>query len=219
MIKKLTPNPKLSEKEQAVFDAVKRLYEASERDMGQWMWQHHVQWVAEKAAELAEKYEANVEKTRVGALLHDLGDVWLERDDPEFDARSRDEAEHILTAAGFDVADVQEILDDIIEPHSCYPDNLPKTIEGQCLATADALFHLMTDFFEHFQEMGIPKGKNSADWLVWAAEKLERDIHVKIFFDQEQELARPFYEELRQKLEQLEEAQLRIKEDKFYKNN
>lgn len=42
-----------TDRSQKVLDQVSVLYENSEREMGHWMWDNHVQWVAEKSAELA----------------------------------------------------------------------------------------------------------------------------------------------------------------------
>ena len=62
------------EKSEKVFNQVEALYLATLcRDMGKWMWNNHVQWVADKARKLAVKYEANIEKAYCAALLHDLG--------------------------------------------------------------------------------------------------------------------------------------------------
>lgn len=40
-------------RQQIVFDHVEDLYLNSERDMGKWMWEHHVQWVADRVIKLA----------------------------------------------------------------------------------------------------------------------------------------------------------------------
>lgn len=180
-----------------VFQSVEKLYLSSGRKMGRWMWEHHVQWVMERGEQLAQKYQADVGMVTVAALLHDLGDVWLERTDPYFDTRSEDEAKLILKEAGYDVAQIDSILTDIIAPHSCYPDNLPQTLEAKVLATADALFHLETDFYVQFAFMNIPAGKSYAEWIAWAREKVERDYEVKVFFEDEKKQIYSRYEALR----------------------
>ena len=58
-----------------VYETVRELYESSPTDLGKWMWNNHVQWVANKAKELAEKYGAHTSKVYCAALLHDLGDT------------------------------------------------------------------------------------------------------------------------------------------------
>lgn len=175
-----------------VFKSVKNLYESSERELGKWMWKNHVQWVADKAELLAEKYSANKESVYVGSLLHDLGDVWMERENEDFEKKSNEFSTKILIDAGFKSDEIKDILTNIIEPHSCYPDNLPQSIEGKCLASADAMFHLMTDFFPQFSWKHIPK-KNYDEWIDWVNEKLERDYNNKIFFDSEKEEVEPYF--------------------------
>jgi hypothetical protein len=186
-----------TQKQNAVYKLVKDLYTSSEREMGQWMWKNHVQWVASKASELAEKYDGNQEKVYAGALLHDLGDVWFERDDELFDTKGNKEGEKILLESGFTKEEAQEILQEIVEPHSCYPGNLPKTIEGKCLASADAMFHLVTDFFPQFCWKHIPESLDYSQWIDWVTEKLERDFNNKIFFEDEKSEVEPYYESLK----------------------
>jgi putative nucleotidyltransferase with HDIG domain len=183
----------LSQLQQSVYQQVERLYKTSKRDFAHWMWAHHVPWVANKTLELAQKYDADHDLVYTGALLHDLGDVRFDRDDPQFDSWSEEKATVILQKAGFDHNQIDTVIKDIISPHSCYPGNLPQTLEGQILATADALFHLQTDFFIQFCWMHIPDFESFEKWRQWVAEKLERDYHTKIFFDNERQAAKPYY--------------------------
>lgn len=184
-------------KQQIVFTEVEKLYANSNRDMGKWMWKNHVQWVANKAIVLAKKYGADADKVYAGALLHDLGDVWMERDAEDFDTKGEEESKRILSKAGFSDEEIKEVLEDIVKPHSCYPDNLPVTIEGRCLATADAMFHLVTDFFPQFGWMNLPKPKKYSEWISWVTEKIDRDLNNKIFFEDEKQEAMPYYKALK----------------------
>jgi HD superfamily phosphodiesterase len=45
-----------------------------------WIYDNHVLLVANYSTDLANKYNANVELSRVAALLHDIADVKMERD-------------------------------------------------------------------------------------------------------------------------------------------
>jgi putative nucleotidyltransferase with HDIG domain len=180
-----------------VFESVRELYVNSTVRMSKWMWDNHVQWVAGKTKELAEKYGANVEKAYCAALLHDLADAKHVRSDKDFKKASDEMGAAVLVEAGFSEDDIKEIIEIIIHPHSCKPGNLPTTLEGKVLATADALFHLQTSFFAMFCYKNRPEVLSSyEEWQGWIDEKLERDYHVKIFFDDEKEIAKPDYEAL-----------------------
>lgn len=186
-----------TQKQQLTYTLVNELYLSSSRDMGKWMWQNHVQWVANKAVELAKKYNADQDKVYAGALLHDIGDIWLERDEEGFEEKCDKTGREILKKVGFSEADVDEILINIIEPHSCYPNNLPQTVEGKCLASADAMFHLVTDFFPQFSWKHLPGSMDYNGWIAWVTEKIERDFNNKIFFDIEKKEVEPYYQALK----------------------
>lgn len=180
-----------------IFDEVSGLYQSSTTRMGAWMWQNHVQWVANKAKELAEKYEADAEKAYCAALLHDLADCQYERGHEEFSKWSEAKGKELLAGAGFSGNEANEIVEVIIRPHSCRPGNLPTTQEGRVLATADAMFHLQTNFFPLLCYMHRPEHtKTYGDWQDWFNEKIIRDYGVKIFFEDERAEAKEDYEAL-----------------------
>jgi len=91
----------LNERQGLVFEQVKELYENSKRPEAHWMWKNHVQIVAENCLKLAKRYSADADLVFSGALLHDLGDVWFERDDPRFEPNSHQRPVEILQKAGF----------------------------------------------------------------------------------------------------------------------
>jgi len=162
------------EETKIVFTEVSELYRGSTTSFGKWMWHNHVQWVADKASALAKKYGADAEKTYCAALLHDLADSWYESD-----------------------AEVREIIEVIIHPHSCRPGSLPTTLEGKVLSTADSLFHLQTSFFPMLCYMHRPvTARAYEDWQKWFSEKIEREFTVKIFFKDEKSAAKQDYEAL-----------------------
>ena len=174
------------EKSTTVFAEVRELYLAEPaKPMGKWMWHNHVQWVADKAKKLAEKYEADTQKVYCAALLHDLADSQYERGHENFDSWSKRTAQAILRKAGFNDDEISEILE-AIRTHSCRPDNLPVTPEGKVLATADGMWHLQTSFFPVICYMNRPQSTNTyEEWQDWFSEKIERDFGPKIFFEDE----------------------------------
>lgn len=185
-------------KSKAVFAEVEKLYLAdSAKSMGTWMWQNHVQWVADKAQTLAKKYGANQEESYCAALLHDLADSHYDRDHENFVAWSEAKGNEILLRSGFTENEARKIIEVIIRPHSCRPGNLPATLEGKVLATADAMFHMQTSFFPMLCYMHRPEHtKTYEEWQAWLQEKIERDYGPKIFFDNERDEVREDYKAL-----------------------
>lgn len=181
-----------------VFTAASELYSIATTPMGKWMWQNHVQWVADKARKLAEKYGADTEKTYCAALLHDLADCQYERGHEDFDSWAETKGKEVLVSARFSEDAAREIIAVIIRPHSCRPGNLPTTLEGKVPATADAMFHLQTSFFPLLSYMHRPKRtKTYEEWQEWFNEKIERDYGPKIFFEDERDEVRKDYEALK----------------------
>lgn len=180
-----------------VFTEVSTLYAAATTPMGTWMWQNHVQWVADKAKKLAEKYGANAEMAYCAALLHDFADCQYERGHDDFNNWSEAKGKEVLLKAGFDQQEAKEIIEIIIRPHSCRPGNLPTTIEGKVLATADAMFHVQTNFFPILCYMHRPEHTATyEEWQQWFTEKIARDYGPKIFFEDERSEIKEDYEAL-----------------------
>ena len=188
----------VQERQKNVFEEVSYLYKNSRRSIAHWFWDHHVKVVAQKAIILAEKYNASVDFVFVGALLHDLADVWMERTDVLFESKSRLKAEKILRKAGYQHKEIDTIITQIIEPHSCRLSHLPQILEGKILASADALTHLQTDFYQSLKKMGLPENVLPGNFDEWALGKIEHDFNNKIFFDDEMEQVRKDYERLKE---------------------
>lgn len=183
------------QKSELVFTEVSTLYAAAQTTMGAWMWRNHTQWVARKAAALAKKYGANGEFAVCAALLHDLGDARYERDHPDFDTWSWQQAKEILKKAGFRHHERAAIME-AVRTHSCHPGHLPATLEGKVLATADGMWHLQTNFFAAICFMNRPVAESYEQWQQWFHTKVTRDFDTKIFFTDEREEVRPDYEAL-----------------------
>ncbi|MDA1079196.1 MAG: hypothetical protein O2840_00695 [bacterium] len=103
-----------------------------------------------------------------------------------------------MTQSEYSDDEITRVLEEVILPHSCKEGTLPQSLEGQILATADAIVHLSTDFYLQFAWMHLPEGKNYAEFLLWVQEKLDRDFKTKIFFDEVREEYRHKYDALKQ---------------------
>jgi HD superfamily phosphodiesterase len=183
-------------KSETIFSEVAALYQAASTSMGKWMWGNHTQWVADKAKVFADKYGADTEKVYCAALLHDLGDSKYERGHADFDTWSNEKGRELLLKAEFSEDETSEILE-AVRTHSCRLGNLPKTLEGKVLATADAMWHLQTSFFPVICYMNRPDTTHSyEEWQEWFKGKIERDFSSKIFFEDERNEVREDYKAL-----------------------
>lgn len=187
----------MSNRQKIVFEQVRELYENSQRKEAHWMWENHVQTVAQNCLTLAARYHADADLAFSGGLLHDLGDVWYTRDDPRFEPESKGKAEEILKKAGISPDEIVSIIVKIIAPHSCMPGDEQTMIEGKILATADALAHLQTNFYYDFKKMGWPQGLQPEEFNEWVNAKIDRDFDKKIFFAEVREKVKPLYEKLK----------------------
>ena len=181
-----------------VSQLTKNVYEVSSNEFAKWMLKNHVPVVAAKTEELANRFNADLDIAVAGAWLHDFGDAFVHRHSDKHDQVSKQEAIKILNQADYSEDQIQQVLKEVIEPHSCKNGYLPTTLEGKVMATADALAHLTTDFYLQFAWMHLPENKNYEEYLEWVKEKLERDFHDKIFFDEVREEVRLRYEALKE---------------------
>lgn len=183
-------------KGEKVFSEVAALYQTASTSMGKWMWRSHTQWVADKTKVLSEKYGADSELTYCAALLHDLGDSKYERGHADFETWSNEKGETILLRAGFNEDKAGKIIE-AIRTHSCRPGKLPTTLEGKVVATADAMWHLQTNFFPVICYMNRPDSTRSyEEWQAWFEKKIERDYGSKIFFEDERDEVKEDYRTL-----------------------
>lgn len=161
----------------------------------EWLAHNHVFVVADYATELASKYGANKELARAAAMLHDIADIEMIRFDPRHEERSLEIARTLLTEHGFSKPEIAIVVDDAIRYHSCHGNDRPRSLEGKILSTSDSLAHLKTDFYLHAMWASGAE-KTFEERKRWTLEKLNRDLRIKIQFDDVREDARPDYNHL-----------------------
>jgi putative nucleotidyltransferase with HDIG domain len=164
---------------------VQRAYDNSQLEWARWIWENHVPVVAEYAESVARKYGANVELCVAGALLHDFGDAFVDRHDPMHQAVTLHEARAILEESGYERAEQEQILTEILPRHNAKGEHLPVTLEDTVVASADALAHLNTDFYLQLCWLHIPQNKTFSEFTQWVNGKLDRDFNQKLFFEDE----------------------------------
>lgn len=171
-------------KHHTIAQLVTKAYHSSDQEFARWMFKNHVPLVASKAEELSKRFGANADVAVAGAWLHDFGDAFVHRHAADHEEISEREAVAVLKQAEYSQIEIQQVLQEVIAPHSCKQGFLPTSLEGKVLATADALAHLGTDFYLQFAWMHLPDGKNYEQYVEWVHEKIERDFHTKIFFEE-----------------------------------
>lgn len=185
-------------KHSLVATLVTQTYHSSTQPFAQWVFPNHVQVVVKKAEELSRQFGANPDLAVAGAWLHDFGDAFVPRHDSEHEQISKTEAITVLQKVDYTPEEITEILEEIIGPHSCKDGNIPTTLEGKVLATADALAHLTTNFYLQFAWMHLPEGKTYSEFVNWVNQKLDCDFHDKIFFEEMRVEVKKRYEILKE---------------------
>ena len=176
-------------------ESIQLLYSKGSFD---WFFPLHVEAVVTFSKEIAQREKANEELCVLAALCHDLAYAWNIGDEPRLTQESLQKTEELMKEAGYSKEDIEEVKN-IQLCHGCH-DKLPETLEGKVLATADALAHLMTDFYLVVPTM-IDRLREIKAFKKWAKEKIERDFHKKIFFEEDRKRARKRYEALKTLLE------------------
>lgn len=140
-------------------------------------------------------YNADPGLCRSAALLHDVSDARIAREDPTSEVLSLQIAEELLNQADFDQQTIRLLVDDALRYHSCRDGEKPKSDVGKVLATADAMAHFQTDFYPYAFSAKLfsdyQKTKN------WAAGKIDKDYKNKIFFEDIKAEVLPQYETLK----------------------
>ena len=160
-----------------------------------WLWANHVIVVADNATRLATRFGADRELARAGALLHDIADTKMSCFTPNHGEASLEIARDLMQQAGFNNEDIKIVVNDAIRYHGCHGDEAPASLVGKVLATADALAHLQTDFYIFL----VKTMKRDKHMIL---QKIERDFHKKILFDEVREECRSRYEQLKTQLAQ-----------------
>ncbi len=169
------------------------------KDWADYLHTGHVFKVADKARELAERFNANTELAVAAAMLHDIADAVMPREDPRHEHESIKIARSYLRASGFTDEEIAVIVDDAIKYHSCRDGEAPRSLEGRVMATADAVVHLQTDFYDFAVQNFTARGEAPANIAEWGLEKTERDFNKKIFFPEVQDEVRPDFERERRR--------------------
>lgn len=189
------------ERLQNLEEKVKVLYQQKDpaRDeWADWLADNHVFVVADYATELAQKHGANKELARAAALLHDIADVKMKREDSGHETESLKIARNLMQDTGYNDDEIKLVVDDAIRYHSCHGDERPESIEGKILSTADSMAHLKTDFYIYAAWAFGYDHRTLETVKAWALKKIERDLNNKMFFDEIRQELVPDYERIKE---------------------
>ena len=165
-------------------------------DWADWLWKGHVLSVARYASEFSGRFDADAELSRAAALTHDIADAKMKRDDPEHGNVSLEIGRSLMRECGFSSRDIAIVIDDAVRYHSCRGNKQPKSTVGKVLATADAVAHFKTDFYEFAKKaFRMPE----QEMKKWVLEKIDRDLYKKVFFDEIKKELKPDYDRIKAK--------------------
>ena len=167
-------------------EKVRELYETRDLNRSEWadwLYSSHVFLVADKARELAIRYGADEDLAEAAGMLHDIADYRMSRFDSSHEKESLTIARDLLLQSGFTTKEIEIVVDDSIHFHGCKAGKVPQTLEGKVMATADAVVHLTSDFYD-FAKRSMLLSRTESETREWALPKIERDYSDKIFFDE-----------------------------------
>jgi uncharacterized protein len=161
-------NPRISEIEQIVEAAC-----ASPSNIfGYGIWTHHIKPAAEIARRLAARFGADSEVVELAALLHDYASIKNAALYQDHHVHSSEEAERILRERGYPDTKISAVKECIVT-HRASVRVEGRSVEGDCLASADAIAHIeqvpsLLYYVFVQRQMGIDEGTQ------WVRAKLER---------------------------------------------
>jgi len=141
-----------------------------------WFYSDHLLMVEKNSKWLLKELpKSDSEVVLLGVWLHDLQRVrGLKGDHQSVGAR---EAVKVMKEYGYGKPVIEKVKA-IILTHSCSKE-IPTSIEGKILATADAMSHYYNDFF---LRIAVTGQRNLKEFKEWVLEKLDRNYNKKIFF-------------------------------------
>jgi len=157
---------------------VKKVRETVEREckkpaniFGYSFWTYHITSVVKYAEVLAKRFDANKEIVELAALLHDIGVI--KGDKVNHHISGTGEAEKILKKFNYPQEKIEKIKHCIFA-HRASKSIKRKTIESECIASADAMSHF-DEIPQLFESALIRFKMNPEEGKKWILEKLKRD--------------------------------------------
>lgn len=174
-----------------VASEIEALHKASGNPcLREWFFEGHVCVVADYAERIATREGVEMRIPVLASLLHDVARTTGFEDEPELTEESERMARAMMARHGVGDAEADHVCA-IMAIHSCRGENRPTTPEGKVMVTADAMAHLMTDFYVVLPFNGWLQAAGDIEgWKEWMCEKTQRDFTKKIQFEPERNEAR-----------------------------
>jgi tRNA (guanine37-N1)-methyltransferase len=180
----------------AKVDALYMAQSPSRADWSDWLFKHHVHAVAAFAHRLARKYHADADIVRAGGMLHDIADAVMSRFNPDHALASAQIARGFLAESGFSEKEIEQVVDDCMARHACRDGNTPLSLEAKIVATADAMAHLATPYYDLARRHLEKEQKTQKQIDAWVKAKAQRDFNEKLLFADEKKEMQPFFSAL-----------------------
>jgi uncharacterized protein len=153
------------------------------------IWTHHITHVVKNAKRLAKLLGADLEIVEIAALLHDFASVKDKNLYKDHHINSAIEAEKILKRFDYPAEKI-EAVKHCIETHRGSVQEQWRSIEAQCVASADAMAHIQN--VPALLYSAFNRGKDIDEGVDWLRKKLERSWNKMI--PQAQEIVKEKYE-------------------------
>jgi len=134
-------------------------------------WTYHILSVVKYSVMLAKRLGADKETVEISALLHDIGVV--KGDKANHHISGTEDAEKILKKFNYPQEKIEKIKHCIFA-HRASKSIKRKTIEAECIASADAMSHF-DEIPQLFESALIRFKMNPEEGKKWILEKLKRD--------------------------------------------
>lgn len=156
---------------------------------GYTIWTHHIVPVVRNAKQLAKLMDADLEIVELAALLHDFASVKDEALYKDHHINSAIEAEKILKNFDYPAQKIKAVKH-CIETHRGSIDEQRRSIEAECVASADAMAHIQN--VPALLYSAYNRGKDIDEGTDWLRNKLQRSWNKMI--PQAQNIVRDKYE-------------------------
>lgn len=133
----------------------------------EYLYTNHIFFVTELSERLSAEFGIDPESSMAASLLHDIADAVIDRTDLNHMKISEKIALELLSQSGFSAEEIEVIVYDIIAKHSCRNGVKPTTLEGQIMTSADAIFHLVSDFWQFAITQKLKKGDTKESIRKW----------------------------------------------------
>ena len=145
---------------------------------GYTIWTHHIVPVVHNAKQLAKLLGADQEIVEIAALLHDFASVKDKALYQDHHLNSAIEAEKILKSFDYPAEKIAAVKH-CIETHRGSVENQQRSIEAECVASADAMAHIQNVPALLYSAFTL-RGMDIEVGIHWLRKKLERSWYKMI---------------------------------------